>query len=191
MYWKEASAKPSPCSFSIRPRFMCARATAAMGASASGGRSSSSSAALTGATAASGGDVIVECVANLNTLLDYRYQQHFKAKKGGHGKGENRSGARGADVVLKVPPGTQILDEDNETLIADLTKPGDRVVLLARRQWRLRQHPFQVLDQSGAAPRQSRPAGRGAEYLAEAQADRRCGRDRPAQCRQVHLPGAR
>jgi GTP-binding protein len=76
-----------------------------------------------------GGDVIVECVANLNTLLDYRYQQHFKAKKGGHGKGQNRSGAKGADVVLKVPPGTQILDEDNETLIADLTKPGERMVL--------------------------------------------------------------
>jgi GTP-binding protein len=77
-----------------------------------------------------GGDVIVECVANLNTLLDYRYQQHFKAKKGGHGKGQNRSGAKGADVVLKVPPGTQIIDDDGETLIADLTEPGERVVLL-------------------------------------------------------------
>ena len=76
-----------------------------------------------------GGDVIVECVANLNTLLDYRYQQHFRAKKGGHGKGQNRSGAKGADVVLKVPPGTQILDQDNETLIADLTKPGESIVL--------------------------------------------------------------
>jgi GTP-binding protein len=77
-----------------------------------------------------GGDVIVECVANLNTLLDYRYKQHFKAKKGGHGMGQNRSGAKGADVVLKVPPGTQILDEDAETLIADLVNPGDRIVLL-------------------------------------------------------------
>src|ERR1700675_749611 len=77
-----------------------------------------------------GGDVILECVANLNTLLDYRYQQHFKAKKGGHGMGQNRSGAKGADVVLKLPPGTQILDADGETLIADLTKPGDRRVLL-------------------------------------------------------------
>src|ERR1700693_5329416 len=77
-----------------------------------------------------GGDVILECVANLNTLLDYRYQQHFKAKKGGHGMGQNRSGAKGADVVLKLPPGTQILDADGETLIADLTKPGDRLVLL-------------------------------------------------------------
>jgi len=77
-----------------------------------------------------GGDVIVECVANLNTLLDFRYQQHFKAKKGGNGMGENRTGAGGADVVLKVPPGTQILDEDGETLIADLTEPGQRTVLL-------------------------------------------------------------
>jgi GTP-binding protein len=77
-----------------------------------------------------GGDVIVECVANLNTLLDYRYQQHFKAKKGGHGMGQDRTGARGADVVLKLPPGTQIFEEDGETLIADLVKPGDRIVLL-------------------------------------------------------------
>jgi GTP-binding protein len=77
-----------------------------------------------------GGDVIVECVANLNTLLDYRYKQHFKAKKGGHGMGQNRSGAKGADVVLNVPPGTQIFDEDGETLIADLVNPGDRIVLL-------------------------------------------------------------
>jgi GTP-binding protein len=77
-----------------------------------------------------GGDVIVECVANLNTLLDFRYKQHFKAKKGRNGMGQNRTGARGADVVLKVPPGTQILDADGETLIADMTEPGQRIVLL-------------------------------------------------------------
>jgi GTP-binding protein len=77
-----------------------------------------------------GGDVIVECVANLNTLLDYRYTQHFKAKKGGNGMGQNRTGAGGADVVLKLPAGTQIFEEDGEAMIADLTKPGDRVVLL-------------------------------------------------------------
>ncbi len=77
-----------------------------------------------------GGDVIVECVANLNTLLDFRYQQHFKAKKGGNGMGSNRTGAKGADVVLKVPPGTQILDDDGEVLIADMTEPGTRLVLL-------------------------------------------------------------
>ena len=77
-----------------------------------------------------GGDVIVECVQNLNTLLDFRYQQHFKGQKGGHGMGQNRTGAKGADVVLKVPPGTQILEGDRETLIADLTEPGDRFILL-------------------------------------------------------------
>ena len=76
-----------------------------------------------------GGDVIAECVDGLNTLIDYRYQQHFKAKTGGHGMGKNRSGAAGAGVVLKVPKGTQIFDEDNETLLADLTEIGDRAVL--------------------------------------------------------------
>lgn len=77
-----------------------------------------------------GGDVVVECVANLNTLLDFRYQQHYKAKKGGGGAGSNRTGAGGDDVVLKVPPGTQIFDDDTDALIADLTEPGDRIVLL-------------------------------------------------------------
>jgi GTPase len=76
-----------------------------------------------------GGDVIAECVDGLNTLIDYRYQQHFKAKTGGHGMGKNRSGAAGGSVVLKVPKGTQIFDEDNETLLADLIEIGDRAVL--------------------------------------------------------------
>jgi GTP-binding protein len=76
-----------------------------------------------------GGDVWAECVANLNTLIDYRYQQHFKAKKGGHGMGKNRAGAGGADCIIKVPPGTQILAEDQETLLADLKKPGERSLL--------------------------------------------------------------
>ncbi|MCC6467909.1 MAG: GTPase ObgE [Alphaproteobacteria bacterium] len=76
-----------------------------------------------------GGDVIVEAVAGLNTLIDFRYQQHFKAEKGHHGEGSNKTGAGGGDVLLRVPPGTQILDDDKETLIADMVKPGDRFVL--------------------------------------------------------------
>ncbi len=76
-----------------------------------------------------GGDVIAECVDGLNTLIDYRYQQHFKAQTGVHGMGRNRAGGRGADVVLKVPVGTQIFDEDNETLITDLTEVGQRYVI--------------------------------------------------------------
>jgi GTP-binding protein len=77
-----------------------------------------------------GGDVVVECVDGLNTLIDYRYQQHFKAARGGNGMGKNRAGAGGRDVVLKVPTGTEVLDEESETVLADLTDVGERVVLL-------------------------------------------------------------
>jgi GTPase len=76
-----------------------------------------------------GGHVYVECVANLNTLIDFRYQQHYRAKNGEHGMGSDRHGANGDDVTMKVPPGTQIFAEDNETFIADLTEPGQRVRL--------------------------------------------------------------
>ncbi|WP_011582770.1 MULTISPECIES: GTPase ObgE [Chelativorans] len=77
-----------------------------------------------------GGDVWIEAVEGLNTLIDYRYQQHFKAKPGIHGMGRNRTGAKGDDVVLKVPVGTQVYEEDNETLICDLTEVGQRFLLL-------------------------------------------------------------
>ena len=76
-----------------------------------------------------GGDVVVEAVDGLNTLIDYRYQQHFKAKAGANGMGKDRHGAGSDDVVLKVPVGTQVFDEDKETLLADLTAIGQRVVL--------------------------------------------------------------
>src|SRR4051795_425897 len=76
-----------------------------------------------------GGDVWAECVDGLNTLIDYRYQQHFKAQKGEHGKGQNRAGAKGKDAVLKVPAGTEILAEDGETPIADMTAVGQKVLL--------------------------------------------------------------
>lgn len=78
-----------------------------------------------------GGDVWVEAVDGLNTLIDYRYRQHFKAQKGIHGMGRNRSGAAGDDVVLQVPVGTQILDEDGDTLLADLDVLGARALLAA------------------------------------------------------------
>src|SRR5262249_55497905 len=76
-----------------------------------------------------GGDVVAECVDGLNTLIDYRFQQHFKAGKGGHGMGKERAWANGADVVLKGPAGTQILEKGKETLLADFTEIGQRVVL--------------------------------------------------------------
>ncbi|MBC2887361.1 GTPase ObgE [Ochrobactrum sp. CM-21-5] len=73
-----------------------------------------------------GGDVWVEAVDGLNTLIDYRYQQHFRAKTGMHGMGRNMTGGKGDDVILKVPVGTQIFEEDNETVICDITEIGQR-----------------------------------------------------------------
>ena len=76
-----------------------------------------------------GGHVYAECVDGLNTLIDYRYQQHFKGKTGGHGMGRNRHGANGEDYILKVPVGTQIFYEDDETMIADFTEVGEQVMI--------------------------------------------------------------
>jgi GTP-binding protein len=76
-----------------------------------------------------GGDIWAEAVDGLNTLIDYRYQQHFKARTAGHGMGRLRAGANSPDIVIKVPVGTQIFEEDNETLIADLDQAGARVRL--------------------------------------------------------------
>lgn len=76
-----------------------------------------------------GGHVWAEAVDNLNTLIDYRYQQHFKAKTGGPGEGSNRTGAKADDIIIKVPVGTQIFEEDEDTLIADLDHVGERILL--------------------------------------------------------------
>src|SRR5437879_3882547 len=77
-----------------------------------------------------GGDIVVVAADNLNTLIDYRYRQHFRAQNGRGGAGANRTGAHGRDLVLRVPVGTQLLEDDKETLLADLTRPGQRLVLL-------------------------------------------------------------
>jgi len=74
-----------------------------------------------------GGDVVVTAVTGLNTLIDYRYQQHFTAQNGGGGMGKDRHGANGKDLVMKVPAGTQIYEEDGATLLADLTDVLDSV----------------------------------------------------------------
>ncbi|MDE2458950.1 MAG: GTPase ObgE [Rhodospirillales bacterium] len=77
-----------------------------------------------------GGDIVFESVENLNTLIDFRYTQHFKAKKGNNGAGSDRTGAGAPELVIKVPVGTQIFDDERETMLADLDKPGMRIVLL-------------------------------------------------------------
>ena len=76
-----------------------------------------------------GGDIIFEAVPNLNTLIDFRYAQHFRARKGGNGAGALKTGASAPAVVIKVPIGTQIMDDTRTTLLADLDKAGMRVTL--------------------------------------------------------------
>jgi len=108
-----------------------------------------------------GGDVWVECVDGLNTLIDYRYQQHFKAKVGGHGMGRNRHGAKGDDIVLKVPEGTEILDEDGETVIADMTEVGTRVLLARGGNGGFGNDHFK--SSTNRAPRRANPGEEGEE----------------------------
>jgi GTP-binding protein len=83
-----------------------------------------------GGNGGKGGDIVFEAVANLNTLIDFRYTQHFRARKGSNGSGSDRTGAGSPDVVIKVPIGTQIMADDQEMLLADLDTPGKRVTLL-------------------------------------------------------------
>jgi GTP-binding protein len=108
-----------------------------------------------------GGDVVIECVDGLNTLIDYRYRQHFKAGTGGHGMGKNRTGADGKDAVLRVPVGTQVFEEDNETLIADFTEVGQRVVLLRGGNGGFGNAHFKT--STNQAPRRANPGQEGVE----------------------------
>ncbi|MEQ9572321.1 MAG: GTPase ObgE [Nitratireductor sp.] len=108
-----------------------------------------------------GGDVWVEAVDGLNTLIDYRYQQHFKAKTGMHGMGRNRTGGKGADAVLKVPVGTQVFEDDNETLICDLTEVGQRVRLAAGGNGGFGNTHFK--SSTNQAPRRANPGLEGQE----------------------------
>src|SRR5665213_999850 len=108
-----------------------------------------------------GGDVVVECVDGLNTLIDYRYQQHFKAKTGTHGMGKDRHGANAEDTVLRVPVGTQVFEDDNETLIADLTRVGQKVVLLSGGNGGFGNAHFKT--SSNQAPRRANPGLEGVE----------------------------
>ncbi|MEE4287984.1 MAG: GTPase ObgE [Erythrobacter sp.] len=83
-----------------------------------------------GGNGGKGGDIVFEAVAGLNTLIDFRYAQHFKAKRGNHGQGKDRTGAGAPDLVIKVPVGTQVLSEDKDEVLADFTEVGQRLVFL-------------------------------------------------------------
>ena len=76
-----------------------------------------------------GGSIILVANKNLNTLIDFRYQQHFKAGNGKHGMGQNRSGKNGVNRILRVPIGTQIINDENNQIIADFTEPGEKLIL--------------------------------------------------------------
>ena len=102
-----------------------------------------------------GGDIWVEAVDGLNTLIDYRYQQHFKVATGGHGMGRLRAGANSDDIVLKVPAGTEIYEEDNETLIADLPKAGVKVRICKGGNGGFGNHYFK--SATNQAPRHANP----------------------------------
>ena len=108
-----------------------------------------------------GGDVVIEAVDGLNTLIDFRYQQHFKAARGTHGMGQNRSGGAGRHAVLKVPVGTQVFDDDGETLLADFTHVGQRIVLLEGGQGGRGNTRFKT--STNQAPRRADPGGEGVE----------------------------
>jgi GTP-binding protein len=108
-----------------------------------------------------GGDVWIEAVDGLNTLIDYRYQQHFRAKTGVHGMGRDRAGGKGADVVLKVPAGTQVYEEDNETLIVDMTTTGQRYRLAGGGNGGFGNAHFKT--SSNQAPRRANPGLEGQE----------------------------
>ncbi|MEC7489725.1 MAG: GTPase ObgE [Pseudomonadota bacterium] len=108
-----------------------------------------------------GGDVFMEAVDGLNTLIDFRYQQHFKARTGGHGMGRNRSGAAGAAVTLKVPVGTQVFDDSNNFLLADFTEVGESLVLLGGGRGGRGNTRFK--SSTNQAPRQADTGGEGEE----------------------------
>jgi len=109
-----------------------------------------------------GGDVVAEAVDGLNTLIDFRYQQHFFAKNGGAGMGKDRHGANGADAVLRVPVGTQIYEEDRETLVADLTERGQRTVLARGGNGGFGNAHFK--SSTNRAPRRANPGQTGEEH---------------------------
>lgn len=114
-----------------------------------------------GGNGGKGGDVIALAVENLNTLIDYRFQQHLKAKNGRPGMGTSRTGAGGDDMIIKVPVGTQILEEDRDTILADLSSPGDHIVLAQGGGGGRGNESFK--SSTNRAPRQFEPGGEAVE----------------------------
>ena len=114
-----------------------------------------------GGNGGKGGDIIFEAVQGLNTLIDFRYAQHFKAKRGNHGRGRDQTGAGAPDMIIKVPVGTQVLSEDKEEVLADFTEVGQRVVFLEGGQGGRGNASYK--SATTRAPRQHQPGEAGEE----------------------------
>ena len=110
-----------------------------------------------GGNGGKGGDVIAHCTDGLNTLIDFRYQQHFKARPGDGGKGRDRSGIGGKDLILRLPLGTQILDETNTFILADMTRIGQKVTIVKGGEGGKGNTFFK--SSTNQAPRKSQPGG--------------------------------
>ena len=114
-----------------------------------------------GGNGGKGGDIIFEAVQGLNTLIDFRYAQHFKAKRGNHGRGRDQTGAGAPDMIIKVPVGTQVLSEDKEEVLADFTEVGQRIVFLEGGQGGRGNASYK--SATNRAPRQHQPGETGEE----------------------------
>lgn len=114
-----------------------------------------------GGTGGRGGSVVLECAEGLNTLIDFRYRQHFKGERGHHGMGKNRSGAAGQDVIIQVPVGTQVLAEDKETIMTDMTVKGQRFILAEGGKGGFGNEHFK--SSVNQAPRRANPGNPGEE----------------------------
>ena len=139
-----------------------------------------------GGNGGKGGDIVFEAMHNLNTLIDFRYTQHFRAKKGGNGAGRDMTGAGAPDLVIQVPIGTRSWPMIGRRCWPTSVSPEPADRAAAWRRWRVRQHALQVVHQPGAAAARQGMARAGALGLAAAEADRRCGSGRI--CR---MPGNR
>jgi GTP-binding protein len=131
-----------------------------------------------GGNGGKGGNIVFVAEHNLNTLIDFRYTQHFRAPKGGNGAGSDRTGAGARDVVVTVPVGTQIFADDQETMLADLDTAGKRVVLLRGGDGGFGNAHYKT--STNRAPRKVTKGWPGEERC-------RCRPDRTAQCRQIHI----
>ena len=109
-----------------------------------------------------GGDVVLEGSGSLNTLIDFRYKQHIKGGRGGHGMGKNRTGSKGKSVTVKIPVGTQVLEEDRKTLLADITEAGQQVVIARGGDGGFGNTHFK--SATNQAPRRGNPGYPGTEF---------------------------